>query len=155
MCVLYCKYIISRSVLYFVHIISPLDRNFVLAKICVLVKIYVFNMDIRMSSLFYNVSPHLIYPIMHIPSCHHAYFIRHHRFFSREEDERRHWCWLVSVSGLVSTDDPRLNSARNDTWIFLKWRNSWRWVFINVARQLQEAKGKYLTRRFRSLISLN
>lgn len=58
---------------------SSLDRNFVFAKICILVKIYVFNMDTYMLSLF-SIMYH-IHPVMHIPSYHHPHFIRYHRFF--------------------------------------------------------------------------
>lgn len=64
-CVLYCKYI---SVLYFVHIISPFGSQFCTALNYFwsqkYVKIYVFNMNIRMPSLF------IIITITSYPSYH-------------------------------------------------------------------------------------
>lgn len=67
---------------------SSLDRNFVLAKICVFVKIYVFNMDTYMLSLF-----SIMYHFTSILSCISHPVIAYTSspcFFLPHEDERRH-----------------------------------------------------------------
>lgn len=142
-----------HSVLYFVYIISPLDRNFVLAKICVFVKVYVFYMDTYAKFIIqYNVSFH-VHPIMHIPSSHCAHFIRSHRFFPRDEDERRHWCWLVSASCLIFTDVSAFKFRSGWPWIFLERGHDAEYYSLAWLANCKRQEESY-SREFRSLINL-
>jgi len=100
-CVLYCTYVIFIAFyILCTYYISPLDRNFVLAKICVFVKIYVYNTDTYAFVIQYNVLLH-IHPIMHIPSYHHATLHSTSPFFfSARSTSGVIDAWLVSASCL-------------------------------------------------------